>query len=799
MSILKNYFMVAIRTLLHQKFYTLINVLGLTIGLISCLTISMWISYHLSFDGFHKNKDNIYRVILDVNINGLSPMQHCGCLEWVGSSLKEDYPEIVNYLRLFELNGSTPLRYKDKVLAIYSFYYTDPSFFEFFDFEFLYGNPQNAFLEPKSLILTQPLAQKIFGEDNPVGEVLEIDEHSSYIVTGVLKKLADNSHLQFNMLAPFPNDWMLERQTLERFKRDASFYTYIMLSPGVDHTVVDKKIAHHCQKYLPKYIGNLGLYLQPLKKLHLHSGKLAFDHNHWQKVDIMYVYIFSSVALLILLIACINFINLSTARSLRRSKEVGIRKMVGAQRSHLIIQFIGESVLLCFFAILFTALFFEAILPLFSPLFAIEMDFIYFNKKLLFGAMAISPFIIGILAGIYPALTMSLPMPQKVLKATYSKGKKGTTLKRIFVTTQFCISTILIICSFFIVKQLKWIQNKDLGFDKEQVITIRMPKPVQKNFESVRQELLNNSFVSDISALGPFNFPGFQGKIFDFEGQTPEQSWVTSCTAVDYNFIRFFNIKIVEGRDFSKNMQTDAQNTYIINETLKKKLGWETAVGKMFRISDYMETPGRIIGVVKDFHVESLHNEIDGVALFVKPDLLNWMSARVTPGNINTFIDIVKQKWGQYAPSVPFEYGFLDQVYDHQYQSDRSTAKIVYTFSILAIFIACLGLLGLVSYTTEQRTKEIGVRKVLGASVVNILFIISKEFILLLSLATVIAWPFAYFAMNKWLQNFVYRIDISWWIFILSGILTLAIALITISWQVTRAATLNPVKSLRYE
>jgi putative ABC transport system permease protein len=799
MSIFKNYLIVALRNLIHQKYYTLINVLGLTIGLISCLIITMWISYHLSFDGFHKNRDNIHRAILDINIDGLNPMKHCGCLEWVGPSLKQDYPDIVNYLRLFKLNGSTPLRYQDNVSAVYSFYYTDSSFFEFFDFDFLYGNSQNVLAEPKSLVLSQQLAKKIFGNENPVGKVLEIDEHSDYIVTGVLKKLPANSHLQFDMLASFPNDWLLERQTSEKYKRDAPFLTYIMLTPGVDHTVVDKKIANHCDKYLPKLSGKLGLYLQPLKKLHLHSGKLEFDHNHWRKVDIMFIYIFSSVALLILFIACINFINLSTARSIRRSKEVGIRKMVGAQRSHLIIQFIGESVLLCFIAMFFSGLFLKVIFPLFSSLFGGEMDFIYFNKILLYGVMIVSPVVIGILAGIYPALSMSLAMPQKVLKSSNRKGQKGTTLKRIFVTTQFCISIFFIICSFFIVEQLQWIRNKDLGFAKEQVITIKMPEAVQKNFVSVRHELLNSSCVSDLSALGPSNFPGFLGKMFSFEGQTPKQSWLTSCTAVDYEFISFFDLEIVEGRDFSTSMRTDAQNAYIINETLKKKLGWKNAVGKIFRIPDYMETPGQIIGVVKDFHVESLHHEIDGLAMFVKPELLNWMSVRVTSGNINSFLDIVKQKWAQYAPSAQFEYRFLDQVYDNQYRSDRLIGKIVNTFSTMAIFIACLGLLGLVSYSTEQRTKEIGVRKVLGASIMNIILMVSKEFILLLSLATIISWPIAYYAMNKWLQNFVYRINISIWIFILSASLALIIALITVGYQTIKAAVANPIKSLRYE
>ena len=799
MSILKNYLNVAVRNLLHQKIYTLINVLGLTIGLISCLIISMWVNYHLSFDGFHKNRDNIYRTILDVNIDGLSPMQHCGNLEWMGPTLKQDYPDVVNYLRLFKLNGSTPLRYQDNESAVYSFYYADKSFFEFFDFDFLYGNPQNVFAEPKSLILSQQLAQKIFGDENPVGKVLEIDEHSTCIVTGVLEKLPENSHLQFDMLVPFPNDWLLERQTSEKYKRDAPFLTYIMLTPGVDHKVVDKKIANHCDKYLPEFSGNLGLYLQPLKKLHLHSGKLEFDNNHWRKVDIMFIYIFSSVALLILFIACINFINLSTARSLRRAKEVGIRKMVGAQRSHLINQFIGESVLLCFIAMLFAGLFLKVIFPMFSSLFDGEMDFIYSNKILLYEVMVVSPLVIGILAGIYPALSMSLAMPQKVFKSLNRKGQKGTTLRRIFVTSQFCISIFFIICSFFIVKQLEWIRNKDLGFDKEQVITFKMPAAVQKNFTSVRQELLNNSFVSDISALGPSNFPGFLGKMFNFEGQTAEQSWLTSCTAVDYDFIRFFDLKIVEGRDFSTSMRTDAHNAYIINEKLKKKLGWDTAVGKTFRIPDYMETQGRIIGVVKDFHVESLHHEIDGLALFVKPDLFNWMSARVTSGNINSFMDIVKQKWAQYAPSAQIEYRFLDQVYDNQYRSDRLIGKIVNTFSMLAIFIACLGLLGLVSYSTEQRTKEIGVRKVLGASIVNIILMISKEFILLLSLATVFAWPIAYYAMNKWLQNFTYRIEMSWWVFISAGLVALGISLFTISWLAGRAAIANPVDSLKYE
>jgi putative ABC transport system permease protein len=799
MSIFLNYLIVAIRNLKRQKIYTLINVLGLTIGFISCLIIFMWVNYHLSFDNFHKNRDNIYRSILDVKIDGLTPMQHCGSLEWVGPTLKQDYPDVVNYVRLFKLNRSISLHYHDNESVIYSFYFTDRSFFEFFDFDFLYGNSQKALMEPKSLILSQQLSKKIFGDENPVGKILEIDEHSTATVTGVLKKLPDNSHLQFDMLALFPNKWLLERQTSEQYKRDAPFYTYIMLPPGVDHNEFNKKITRHCDKYLPELSGKLGLYLQPLNKLHLHSGKIEFDHNHWRKVDILFIYIFSSVAFLILFIACINFINLSMAQYLRRSKEVGIRKVIGAQRFHLIIQFVGESVLLCFFAILFTGIFLEVILPMFGSLFNGEIDFIYSNKILLYGVMAVSPFCVGILAGIYPALSMSQTIPQKTIKAVNYKGQKGTTLRKIFVTIQFCVSIFFIVCSFFIVKQLNWISNKDLGFNKEQVITFKMPAEIQKNFNSIRQELLNNIIVSDISTLGPSNFPGFLGKMFHFEGQTQDQSWLTSCTAVGYDFIRFFDLKIVEGRDFSESMRTDAQNAYIINETLKKKLGWDTAVGKKFHIPDFNEKPGQIIGVVKDFNFESLHHEIDGLAMFVKPDLLNWMTARVATANIDSFMEIVKEKWAQYAPSAQFEYQFLDQIYENQYRGEKAIGKIVNTFSILAIFVACLGLLGLVSYTAELRTKEIGVRKVLGASIMNVILMISKEFIFLLSLAAVIAWPIAYCAMNKWFQNFIYQIELSWWVFLSAGMIALGIALLTVFWKVLRVATANPIKSLRYE
>ncbi len=795
MSIIKNYLKTTIRYLVRQKYYTMINILRLTIGFLCCLFIYIIMGYHLSFDRFHKNRDNIYRTILDANIEGIGALQHCGSFEWMGRILKQDYPEIKDFVRLYGINGATPVKYNDNISQVYSFYFTDPSFFQFFDFDFLYGNAQNAFKNPNSLILSKQLSEKIFGRENPVGKSITIAENNSYIISAVLKEIPNTSHLQINMLAPFPKSWLLEKQKSEKEKIDAGFYTYVMLESNIDPKSVDKKIAGICNKYHPDM--EIDVYLQSLKDMHLYSGKLEFDQINWKKFDIVFVYVLSFIAILILVIACINYINLTTARSLRRSKEVGIRKMIGAHRKQLTIQFISESVVTSFISMILAALIF-AIISQTNNTFNNEFSFYHNNKLLIYMVMAILSGLTGILAGIYPALSMSLPQPLSVFNSSKDK-KKGKSLQKILVTAQFCISIILIICTLFIEKQLNWIQNKDLGFDKTQVVTVKMPETVQKNLTAIKHELLSNTLIKNVSAFGPNNFPGFEGQTFQFEGQIPDQSWITSLTAVDYNFLEFFNLKLVEGRDFSPLMQTDVKDAYIINETLKKKLGWETAVGKSFWVPAFMEKPGKIIGVVKDFHTESLHHKIDAFTIFLKPKSLNWMTIRVAPDKTNEALELLNEKWKQFAPSSSLEYRFLDQIYAYQYGGEQAIRKVVNTFTTLAIFIACLGLLGLISYSTEQRTKEIGVRKVLGASVLQIFYMISKEFIFLLSLAAIFAAPIAWYFVQNWLQHFAYRIDLTIWPFLLAGFSALLIALLTISFQTIRAATANPVESLRYE
>jgi putative ABC transport system permease protein len=796
MSMLSNYFRVAIRNLLRHKVYSAINIAGLAIGMACCMIISLWVYYHLSFDRFHKNADRIYRIILNVSFKGQSPLDYCGSFGLMGRDLMNDYPEVVNYARLFKWGEQILVRDGDRKIVIPVLCYSDPSLFDLFSFEFAAGDPKNALSEPKSLVLTEETARKLFGDENPLGRVLELGGEPDYKVTGILKNIPGNSHLQFDMLTPFKSEWL--SNWLGSYQSGADFYTYLLLEHGVDYKALERKANGFFQKHAPDYAGSLTMYLQPLGDIHLHSRTLTYDLN-WRKTDITYIYIFSTIAFLILLVACINFVNLATSRSAGRAREVGIRKVVGARRSQLILQFLGESVLVSFCAMILARAFIELALPALNNFFGNELDFNLSNAWLFLAGLVCLTVFVGILAGWYPALFMSSPQPHDVLKSAGQRATRGLGLRRTLVISQFTVSIILIVCSIFIGKQLHWIQKRNLGFNKEHVIVLKISQAIKGKYESVRQELLENSSITDISALGPHKLGSLlRGMNFNFEGKTPDQTWLTSCMAVDPDFVRFYGLEIVEGRSFSPELATETGGAYIINETLKEKLGWKTAVGKKFWLADD-KVPGQVIGVVKDFNFYSLHHKIEPLALFIRPELFSFLSVKVRPENIAGTLKYLERKWAGYDPTSPFEYTFLDEDFARLYQAEEMTRKVVGAFSILAVFVACLGLLGLISFAAESRTKEIGIRKVLGASVTDILLLLSKEFLVLLSLSILIAWPVAWYVMNRWLQNFAYRIDLGWATFLLGGVIALVIAGLTVGYQALKAATANPVDALRYE
>jgi putative ABC transport system permease protein len=794
---IRNIFKTAIRNILKYRIYTTINIVGLAIGLAACMILFMWVNYHLSFDMFHAKADRICRPILDVNITGLNPSLHCGSTGIMAPALKNDYPEIEAYVRLFRIPESARIRNGDVVQNYWEFYYSDPAFFDIFSFEFKFGDPKTALLHPGSMVLTEEAAWALFGDVNPVGNYVDVGGKSNYKITAVLKKLPANSHIQFQILTSYDQAWLADH--IETTQYEPDFHTYLLLRPGTNIEHLNSKLQAFIPKYFQELASQVTIFVQPLTSIHLYSAQFISDQFDWRSVDIAYIYVFSAIALLILLIAGINYINLATARARRRAREVGIRKTSGASRMQLMLQFLGESVILSLLAMLLGYLLIELGMPLLNTLFDYELQFGQISRLHVFSAMVLLALLVGLVTGWYPALVLSLPKPQNALKLSGDKGVRGLSLRRVLVVIQFFITMILVIFSFTINKQLAWIQNKNLGFHKEQVITFRMPAAIHTHFKTIKNELLQNSWISEVSAMGPKNFPGLEGKRFEFEGQVNDAWWSTPCSAVDFDFVRLFGLKIVEGRDFSESMETDKYQAYIINETLKKQLGWETAVGKKFWIPEQMKAPGSVIGVVKDFNWRSLHESVTGIAFFIQPEATKYIAVRALPEHVPALMDIMHRMWQNYAPNATFEHFFVDELYARLYISEQKTRRIINAFSILAMFIACLGLLGLIAFSTELRKKEIGIRKVLGSSIYQILVMLSKEFIVLLCLAAVFAWPAAWYITSSWLENFAYRTTIGLGVFIFAWMITLIIALLTMAGQVLQAARANPIEALRYE
>lgn len=794
---IKNIFKTAIRNIIKYRIYTTINVSGLAIGLAACMILYMWVNYHLSFDNFHDNSDRICRPILDINVTGLNPSMHCGSTGIMAPALKNDYPEIEEYVRLFRREESVKIRNGEVKHDYWEFYYSDPAFFKIFSFESKYGNPETALLDPNSMVLTEEASLALFGNENPVGKFVEVGGKTHYKITAVLKKLPVNSHIQFQILTSYDQNWLEDH--IKNTKYEPDFYTYLLLRSGTNIKRLNENLKAFIPKYFNELAGQVKIFVQPLKDVHLYSSQFISDRFDWRSVDIAYIYIFSAIAILILLIACINYVNLATARARRRAREVGIRKTSGASRLQLILQFLGESVMLAILAMLLGYLLIELGLPLLNSLFDHELQFGHTSRFQIFGSMFLLALLVGLITGWYPAFVLSLPQPQNALKLSNDKRSGGIGLRRVLVIVQFFITMILVVVGFTINKQLNWIHNKNLGFHKEQVFSFRMPEEIRSHYKTIKNKLLENAWITNVSAMGPKNFPGLEGKRFEFEGMVNDEWWSTQCSSVDFDFVRLFGLKVVEGRDFSESMETDKCRAYIINESLKKQLGWDSAVGKKFWIPELMKSPGEVIGVVKDFNWRSLHENVNGVAFFIKPEARKYIVVRCLPETTSSLMGVMRLMWQTYAPNATFEYSFVDDTYARLYLSEQKTKRIINAFSILAMFIACLGLLGLIAFSTEMRKKEIGIRKVLGSSIYQILIILSREFVLLLCLAAAIAWPVAWYITSNWLENFAYRVPIGIGIFVLSWIITLIIALLTMAGQVIQAARTNPVEAFRNE
>ncbi|HEX9652656.1 MAG TPA: ABC transporter permease [bacterium] len=802
---LKNYVKIALRNLIKQKSYSLINIAGLAIGLTCAILILLYVQFELSYDRFHDHADRLYRIAW-MSGNPQTRTPHPMAL-----AMAQDFPEVTEATTLSPIWGpgltrpKLSVRYEDKRFDEPGFYSADSTFFKVFSFNLLRGDPERALKVPGGVVITEEIAKKYFGDEDPLNKILVLEHGQRFdmTVTGVMQNLPRNSHFHFDFLISYVTLKPLEDGSYYTWE-DFGHYNYIVLAPGADPKQVEAKIPDWFQGYVnwpdewyqSLKSGENRLALQPVTDIHLHS------HLKWElepNSDIAYIYIFSAAAIFILVIACVNFMNLATARSASRAKEVGLRKVVGAQRSALINQFLGESLLMTAGAMLISVALVELLLPSFNGLTDLQLELNVLENVPLFIALLAITLVVGVLAGSYPAFFLSGFQPIQVIAGKIHRGKQGASFRKILVVTQFAISIALIAAAAIVSAQLEYLRNNKLGFEPEQVLVIPMKDPsLRSQYESIKAELLRNPNVLRASAVS--NVPGSRYNQNQIHWVGMEDDVDVSQARVDFDFLTTLKIKLKAGRDFSKEFATDVDHAFILNETAARQFNWDSPLEKEITWYDDDNTRvGKVIGVVEDFHFQSLHRGIEPLILHVLPEGFNSMLVKLNTTDLSAALNFIEQKWGAFDPGHTFEFTFLNEDFNQLYRSEEKMQSIVGYFTFLAIFIACLGLLGLASYSAERRTKEIGVRKVLGASVWGIVRLLSKEFLILVVLANVIAWPLAYWLMHDWLQDFAYRVTIGFGTFFLAGISAAVIALLTVATQAIRAALTNPVEALRYE
>jgi len=802
----KNYIKIAFRNLWKNKGFAAINILGLSIGISVCFIIMLFVQDELSYDRFNENADRIVRVVFKASINGGKTFE-ANVMPPTAQTLKNDYPEVEEATRLREM-GKPKVTYANKTFKEGSFVFADANIFKVFTLPLIKGDVKTALQQSNTVVITQDMANKYFGNEDPIGKILTINTKDLYKVTGVMANIPSNSHFHFDLFGSM--------QSLPEAKSptwmSSGFFTYLLLKKDFDYKKLEAKLPGMVEKYMGPQIAqsmgmslsqfrtkgnNLGFALQPLTDIHLKSNS---NYEFEPGGDIKYVYIFAAVALFVLLIACINFINLSTAGASKRAKEVGVRKVLGSDKSQLIKQFLLESLLLTFLALLISVVIVKLALPTFNQLSGKNLILGYEVKPWV--VFIGSGLLIGILAGIYPAFFLSSFKPLAIIKGKISTGNHSFGLRSGLVVFQFFISVSLIVCTIVVYQQMQFIRNKKLGYQKEQLLVLPKSWALGKNEQVFKEIMLKdpriiNATVSGYKPVGPSNS---NNSMFYPDGKD-NQVMKTLRYDVDEQYLPTLGIQLAAGRNFSKSFPTDS-SAILINETAAKSFGWGThAIGQKI-IRQKNSEKGKdvaytVIGVVKDFNFKSLHEPVTPLLMVLQPE---WgLIFKVKTGDVSGLLATMKQEWAKFNLDEPFTYSFMDELYDKTYQAEEKAGSILRIFTVLTIFVACLGLFGLAIYTTEQRTKEIGIRKVLGASVASVTTLLSKDFIKLVLIACVIAFPLSYWAMQKWLQDFAYRITISWWVFALAAFISLLIALATVSFQAVKAALANPVKSLKVE
>lgn len=798
----KNYLKVALRNIKKQKGYALINISGLAVGMAACLLILLWVQDELNFDAYHDNADNIYRLVIDANVG--SHMRAPVAMPPAGPAMVTEYPEVLQYAGLSRPQKS-PVIVGEKEYFEEHVCDADNSIFEIFSFPLLKGSPKTALKTAYTAVITEDIAEKYFGDADPIGQMIKFGGDEEYAIMGVAKNVPKNSHFTFDIIRSMETRYVQNRPLMENWL-NASQYTYLLLAENADPKALEEKLPGLVDKYLGAILksigGTLAFELQPLKRIHLHSD---FMGDIGAQGDIMYIYLFSGIALFVLIIACINFINLSTARAATRAQEVGMRKTLGAVRQRLVGQFLGESVIYSLFSLALAVGLILLVRPWFNAVVGRSLSLNVLQVPWLIPGCIGLALLVGVAAGSYPAFILSSFQPVRVLRGRQKVGTRNIHFRRILVIVQFAISIMLIVGTMMIYKQLDYMKSKELGFQKEHVIVLSgLGDVMEKSYQTLRNEFKKIPGVINVGASSLVPGRGISKSIFLPEGFAPDESQPMDYLSIDPDYISTLGISIAEGRNFSEDLATDQTESVMINETAAKRFGWDQPIGKQFIMSreesfQPSEVRVNVIGVIKDYHSLSLREKIDAMILFSEPSDYDTLSIRVSPVDIPHTLDLLKKKWKALMPQRPFDFFFLDDEFDSQYRAEERMGSLTMRFSLLAILIGCLGLFGMASYTTAQRTKEIGIRKVLGASAGVIVRMLSREYIVLVAIGNLIAWPVAYFLMKSWLDNFAYRTSLALWIFIIAALLSLTVALLTVSYQSLKAAFSNPVDSLRYE
>ena len=759
---------------------SLINIFGLAIGMAVCILLLLWVQDEMSYDNFHQNGDNLFRVIQvgvwnDGETYGSPTIPYS-----LTPVMQEDYPEVIDHVRLRTLSG-TMMQVEDKTY-LEDILLTESSLFKIFSFEMLKGDPQVALKEIHSIILTEDTAHKYFGNEDPMGKVIRYNDRIDFTVTGIAANPPQNSSIIFNMIIPFE---ILGEKKITGWSWESS--GYVQLQDGTDLSSFSEKIIDTIVRHRPDNENTV--LLQPLNKVHLYN---PLGHPE----SLIFVLIFAAIGIIVLLIACINFMNLTTARSAKRAREVGIRKVVGADKKQLIAQFLSESILLAFVSLIIAFVLVELFLPAFNQLAGKELSVEPSNLTFFLNLIGITLFV-GVVSGSYPALYLSSFKPNKVLKSGNAPKTKNK-FRTVLVIFQFTISIALIICTATVYNQLKYIQNKDLGYTKDYIVTVPTNVELRESFTAFKEELGNSTKILGVTNAS--TSPAYVGNVNPalWEGKADDESVLFNFYLVEYEFLDVFELELVAGENFRKKYVKGDEIPYIVNEAAIKLMQLEDPIGKRFAMYDE-QNEGIIIGVVKDYHFQTLTNEIGPIMITT----LDWWRGeafiKINPNNVTETLGFIEETFNKFASSFQFQYSFLDEDIDELYHEFYEMGSIIKYFAILAIFISCLGLFGLASFMTEQRTKEIGIRKVLGSSVSTIVILLSKDFGKWVILGNFIAWPIAYYAMIKFLQMFAYRAEMNIWLFIISGLLALIIALVTVGYQTIKAANSNPVDALKYE